>query len=61
MPVVKIRREEMDALVQAADRMAKRMNARFVLDQQRVEIVDDQAGAKQDTPTEGTGKPEFLV
>jgi hypothetical protein len=37
---VRIGREEMDSIVAVADRMAKRRYARFVIDPQRVEIVE---------------------
>ena len=41
MAIVRIQKEEMDTVVRAAERKAKRMNARFVVDRQRVEIVED--------------------
>jgi len=41
MAVVRIGREEMKAIVDVAERMAQRMNTRFVVDQEKVEILDE--------------------
>lgn len=41
MAIVRIGREEMKAIVDVAERMAHRMNTRFVVDQQKVEILDE--------------------
>jgi hypothetical protein len=48
MTIIKIRREEI-ALVQAAgERLARRNHSRFVIDQNRVEVADDENSSKPD-------------
>jgi hypothetical protein len=41
MPVVKIRRDEMEIVQQAVTRVERRSNFKFVMDRDRVEITDD--------------------
>jgi hypothetical protein len=41
MAKVRIGRDEIDHIVNVADRMAKRRHARFVVDHDRVEIVEE--------------------
>jgi len=41
MAVVKIRRDEMEIVKEAASRIERRSNSRFVIDRSRVEISDD--------------------
>jgi ribosomal 50S subunit-recycling heat shock protein len=54
MPAIKIRREEMEIVKQAASRVERRSNSRFVIDQNKVEITDDEARpateAEEDDP-----------
>lgn len=40
MATVKIRRDEMEIVKEAASRIARRSNSRFVIDPSRVEIAD---------------------
>ena len=41
MPAVKIRKDEMEIVRQAVTRVERRSNSRFVMDQTRVEVTDD--------------------
>jgi hypothetical protein len=41
MPKFRIAQKEIDLIRDVSDRMAKRMNAKFVVDPDKVEIVDD--------------------
>lgn len=41
MLAVKIRQDEMEIVKQAATRVERRNNSRFIMDQARVEIADD--------------------
>jgi hypothetical protein len=41
MAKVRIGREEMESIVNVANRMAKRRHARFVIDHEKVEIVEE--------------------
>jgi hypothetical protein len=41
MLAVKIRREEMEMVKQAATRVERRSNSKFVIDQRRIEVTDD--------------------
>ena len=45
MPIVKIRRDEMEVVKEAAERLARRSNSRFVIDEARVEITDEGEGS----------------
>jgi hypothetical protein len=54
MARVRISREEIDLIVKAADRIAERMHARFVVDHDKVEIVEDKPPKDADQqPPEG--------
>jgi hypothetical protein len=46
MPVVKIRREEMNLVKEAAERKAQRTNSNFVIKQERVEISREKPGSQ---------------
>ena len=52
MAKVRIRRNEMNLIAGVADRMAKRMHARFVIDNERVEVVDDEQPNGSNQPSE---------
>lgn len=41
VPAVKIRKDEMEIVRQAVTRVERRSNSRFVMDQTRVEVTDD--------------------
>jgi hypothetical protein len=45
MPAVKIRQDEMKIVQEAADRVARRSNSRFVLDTHRVKVTDIESDA----------------
>jgi hypothetical protein len=49
MPIVKIRRDEMEIVKQAAIRVERRSNAKFVMDQSRVEVTDEGCPPQVDT------------
>jgi hypothetical protein len=48
MPAVKIRREEFEIVKQAATRVERRSNSKFVIDQRRVEVTDDDSQPAMD-------------
>jgi hypothetical protein len=56
MPVVKIRREEMDLVKEAAERKAHRTNSTFVIRQERVEIAREKPS--KTTSSSGNTKPQ---
>jgi hypothetical protein len=41
MAKVRLGRKEMDSIVNVAERMAKRRNAHFVVDHEKVEVVEE--------------------
>ena len=41
MAKVRIDRKEMDSIIKAADRMAKRRHAHFVIDHEKVEVLEE--------------------
>ena len=51
MATVRIRQEEMQVLREAANRLERRSNSRFVLDQSRVEVSEDSADSNLPSPT----------
>jgi len=57
MPVVKIRREELEIVKQAAMRIERRSNSRFVIDQSRVEVTDDERQSAVDTEEKDSKPP----
>jgi hypothetical protein len=58
MTIVKIRRKEMAVIKAAGERVARRTHARFVLDQNRVEVTEDDKSAQaDDTDLGDTKKP----
>jgi hypothetical protein len=58
MTIVRIRREEMALVKAAGERVARRTHARFVVDQSRVEITEEERSAKADDEEVGdTEKP----
>jgi hypothetical protein len=58
MTIVRIRREEMALVKAAGERVARRTHARFVVDQSRVEITEDDRPAKAGDEEAGdTEKP----
>ena len=59
MPAVKIRRDEMEIVKQAALRVERRSNSRFVMDQDRVEVTDEESHPQLDTK-EDEAKPSLV-
>lgn len=57
MPAVKIRREEMEMVKQAATRVERRSNSRFVIDQNRVEVTEDERQPAIDTDEDDPKSP----
>ena len=60
MAKVRIGREEMESIVNVANRMAKRRHARFVIDHEKVEIVEEAKPKK--IPSKALRKPiQFIA
>jgi hypothetical protein len=57
MPVVKIRREELEMVKQAAMRLERRSNSKFVIDQNKVEVTDDDCQPNIDAEEEDSKPP----
>jgi hypothetical protein len=47
MPVIRIRRDEMNLVEAAADRKARRTNSRFVIKQERVEVAEESSASAE--------------
>jgi hypothetical protein len=48
VPAVKIRPDEMEIVKQAASRIERRSNSRFVIDRSRVEVTDEEGRPSPD-------------
>jgi hypothetical protein len=62
MSKVRLNSAEAARIQEVADRFAKRTNRRFVLDQDRVEVVDESGNdaAKEEAKAEESDKPATL-
>lgn len=61
MPAVKIRREEMEMVKQAVTRVERRSNSRFVMDQNRIEVTEDECQPTIDTDEDESKPPVFAI
>jgi hypothetical protein len=60
VPAVKIRRDELEIVKEAAIRVERRSNSRFVLDQKRVEVADEGSPPAKDSDEEQPTKPPVV-
>ena len=59
MPAVKIRPDEMEIVKQAASRIERRSNSRFVIDRTRVEVTEEDRQPSPDVE-EDESKPSLV-
>ena len=58
MAKVRIGRKEMDSIVNVADRMAKRRHAHFVIDHERVEVIEETNS--EEPPERASSQPRVI-
>lgn len=60
MPVVKIHRDEMEIVKEAASRVERRSNSRFVIDQTKLEVTDGEREPVAEADDEDSKPPAIF-
>jgi hypothetical protein len=60
MPVVKIHRDEMEIVKEAASRVERRSNSRFVIDQTKLEVTDSEREPAAEADDEDSKPPAIF-
>jgi hypothetical protein len=61
MPAIKIRRDEFEIVKAAADRVARRSNSKFVLDESLVQVTDEDTSSNEPKDAEEGDKESPLI